>query len=296
MDSKKKLTIIVSVIIPTYRDWDRLELCLKALERQSFPSEKFEVIVINNDPSDSVPNWLSINGWRVIEEKKPGSYAARNSGIRKAKGEILAFTDSDCIPDKDWLLEGVGELEKSGVSRLGGKIELFKPKNGSRYAFVYEKYFAFQQERNVKVFKKSVTGNFFAKKFLFDKYGYFDESLMSGGDFFWNLKLSALGEEIAYAELATINHPSRESIIMIANKKQRTILGYYKETYSSLNFGKQILTLFKRVLPPIFRINYIRFESVSDYFRVLMIRWYVELVGVKYLIKLKWADRKAKTN
>ncbi|WP_339923269.1 glycosyltransferase [uncultured Cyclobacterium sp.] len=284
--------IIVSVVIPTYRDWNRLRLCLEALEQQSYPSHKFEVIIVNNDPDDLLPSDLSFKGYKIIEEKKPGSYAARNAGIIKARGSILAFTDSDCIPDKDWLFEGVKELERSRASRVGGKIEIFQPENGSRYAFIYEKYLAFQQERNVKVFKKSVTGNFFAKKLLFDKYGYFDERLMSGGDFFWNLKLSALGEKIAYAELATIHHPSRESIMKIAIKKQRTILGYYKETYSSLAFGKQLIILFKRVMPPVLRINYIKFESISDYIQVLMIRWYVELVGVKQLLKLQWANKK----
>ncbi|EPR67473.1 glycosyltransferase family 2 protein [Cyclobacterium qasimii] len=287
--------IIVSVVIPTYRDWNRLSLCLLALEKQSFPSRNFEVIIINNDPNDPVPNDLPINGWVMLAEGKPGSYAARNAGIATAKGSILAFTDSDCIPDKDWLLEGLKELERSGTSRVGGKIDLFQPMNGSQSAFIYEKYFAFQQERNVKVFKKSVTGNFFAEKFLFDKYGAFDEGLMSGGDFFWNLKVSEKGEKIGFAELAIINHPSRNSIKKITSKKKRTITGYYKETYSKLKYGKQFLVLFKRLIPPMFRIRYIKFESTSDYFQVLMIRWYVELVGVKHLVELQWADKNNKT-
>jgi len=294
-EGRKCHEIMVSVIIPTYRDWDRLDLCLKALGKQSFPSNNFEVIIVNNDPNDLIPGDLAIKGWEMIEERKPGSYAARNAGIMKTRGVILAFTDSDCIPDKDWLLEGVRKLESSGLSRVGGKIDLFQPKNGSRSAFIYERYFAFQQERNVRVFKKSVTGNFFAKKCLFDKYGDFDEGLMSGGDFFWNLKVSEKGEKIGFAELAIINHPSRDSIAKITSKKKRTISGYYKETYSKFKYGKQLLVLFKRVMPPMFRISYIKFESTSDYFHVLMIRWYVELVGVKHLITLQWADKKNKT-
>src|SRR5690606_33493940 len=94
----------ISVIIPTYHDWARLILCVEALKNQSFPQEDFEVLIVNNDPLDKVPAGFPIfPNFSIINEEKPGSYAARNSAIKIAKGEILAFTDSDCIPDKDWL-------------------------------------------------------------------------------------------------------------------------------------------------------------------------------------------------
>jgi glycosyltransferase involved in cell wall biosynthesis len=295
-EKSKGSLIDVSVIIPTYKDWERLNLCLLGLKRQSFPSDKFEVIIINNDPSEPVPEFLIEEGWKIIVEKKPGSYAARNAGMRIAKGSIYAFTDSDCIPDPNWIKEGVRALQSSKVSRVGGKITLFRPEDGSHFAFVYEKYLAFQQERNVKVFKKSVTGNFFAKKHLFEQYGAFDETLMSGGDFYWNLRLSERGEKIIFADLAIINHPSRLSLTEIARKKKRTVLGYYKETYSKFNFWEKFRILFKRVMPPINRINHITYESTLDYFQVLFIRWFVELVGVKHLIMLQWKSNKNKNN
>lgn len=286
----------VSVIIPTYRDWKRLNLCLLGLKKQSFSSSKFEIIVVNNDPLDPVPDFVETKGCKILEEKKPGSYAARNTGMKVAKGEIYAFTDSDCIPDPNWLKEGVKKMENSMVSRVGGKIKLFRPEKGSHFAFIYEKYLAFQQERNVKVFQKSVTGNFFAKRYLFELYGGFDEELMSGGDFFWNLRLSKHGEKIAFADKAVINHPSRLSLSEIATKKKRTASGYYKETYSKFNLGKKIIVLTKRLMPPINRINHIVFASTKDYVQVLIIRWYVESIGVLHLIKLQLASIRNKKN
>jgi cellulose synthase/poly-beta-1,6-N-acetylglucosamine synthase-like glycosyltransferase len=50
--------IQVSVIIPTYKDWDRLGLCLDALAQQQFPASEFEVIVVNNNTEDQVPGSL----------------------------------------------------------------------------------------------------------------------------------------------------------------------------------------------------------------------------------------------
>jgi len=93
----------VSVIIPTYRDWNRLKLCVNALKNQTYPKNRFEAIVVNNDPADPCPYCPLPDNFVLTTEGKPGSYAARNAGIKIAKGDILAFTDSDCIPYSDWI-------------------------------------------------------------------------------------------------------------------------------------------------------------------------------------------------
>ena len=54
-------TPFVSVIIPTYHDWDRLKLCLKALEQQRYPTDRFEVLVVNNDPEGQWFEWPNIH-------------------------------------------------------------------------------------------------------------------------------------------------------------------------------------------------------------------------------------------
>ncbi|SHN01758.1 Glycosyltransferase, GT2 family [Cyclobacterium lianum] len=292
VNSEKEQIINVSVIIPTYNDWERLKWCLTALKEQSYPKHQFEVLVVNNDPSDPPPSWWEVQkGVRLLEEKKPGSYAARNLAIQNARGTVLAFTDADCLPEPDWLSEGMKVIENNGYSRVGGRINIFQTDKGNKFAFIYEKYFAFQQERNVKLFKKSVTGNFFAKKVLFLRYGFFDEKLQSGGDFFWNIKVSQAGENICYAKNAVVNHPARESISKIAEKKRRTIGGYYHESFSKLKLSRQMLILLKRTLPPISRIDYIKFDSLGDYLIVLLTRWYIELLGVAELLKLSWLKK-----
>src|SRR5690554_6136694 len=99
MQSTEHKLPFVSVIIPTYHDWERLRLCLDSLNRQTYPKERYEIIVVNNDPEDVVPaNFVVPNNFTILEESKPGSYAARNRAIQAAKGEIYAFTDSDCQP------------------------------------------------------------------------------------------------------------------------------------------------------------------------------------------------------
>src|SRR4051812_118153 len=113
----------VSVIIPLYRDWPRLALCIKALYEQDY--KRFEVIIINNCEEDSIPEGFYIpENFRIITEFKPGSYAARNAGIKKASGNLIAFTDSDCIPYPSWISNAVKTFEKDPTcSRIAGKID-----------------------------------------------------------------------------------------------------------------------------------------------------------------------------
>src|SRR5262245_50422661 len=101
----------ISVIIPVYNDTERLRTCLTALADQTYPRDRYEVIVVDNG-STIPPRSLveSFPGFVFAEESKPGSYAARNRGLQIARGDVLAFTDSDCIPDRHWLAAGEREL------------------------------------------------------------------------------------------------------------------------------------------------------------------------------------------
>ena len=95
--------ISVSVIIPTYKDWSRLYLCLKALSNQSL-NDTFEILVVNNAPNDITPKDLIIpENCSILSESRPGSYAARNKALSIAKGNIILTTDADCIPPKNWI-------------------------------------------------------------------------------------------------------------------------------------------------------------------------------------------------
>src|SRR3954452_20493964 len=120
-------SIVVSIIIPTYNDWKRLSLCVNALADQSYSKDKFEVIIVNNNPADTIPaNFILPDNAIIITEEAPGSYAARNAALRMAKGEIIGFTDSDCIPDPNWIKNAVDYLESNSTcSRIAGKIAVF---------------------------------------------------------------------------------------------------------------------------------------------------------------------------
>ena len=95
----------LSVIIPVRED-ARIRGCLEALcRRQTSPKDEFEVVVVDDGPSEVVERIVSEFPARYVAERGVGSYAARNHGIEEARGDLLAFTDADCVPSPRWIEE-----------------------------------------------------------------------------------------------------------------------------------------------------------------------------------------------
>jgi glycosyltransferase involved in cell wall biosynthesis len=216
----------ISVIIPTYRDWDRLRLCVEALLDQSLSRDLFEIIIVNNDSSDPYPSWFQEKNLLLLEESIPGSYSARNKGISFAKGDILAFTDSDCIPEKNWLQNAYSKFQDASIHRIAGKVEIFfKDKENKTFAELFEHAYAFNQKRNVEVLKGCVTANFLSRKSLFDSVGVFDNSKKSGEDFGWNRRANSKGFNLVYADNVIVKHPARREITALMLKRRRVFGG-----------------------------------------------------------------------
>ena len=216
-------SILVSVIIPTYNDWNRLSLCLNALSGQTFSKDGFEVIVVNNNPDDTTPSELAFNdNCKIITENKPGSYAARNAALKIAKGKIIGFTDSDCIPDHNWITNAVEYLSNDKTcSRIAGKVSIFFQSAKPTIAELYDKLFAFDQRGYVISSGTGVTANLFTYKDVFDKVGLFDENLMSGGDFKWGTDAHKKGFKIKYVETVIVKHPARRTVEDLVKKEKR---------------------------------------------------------------------------
>lgn len=190
LNSKKIELPFVSVIIPTYNDWAKLKICLYALTQQTYPIDRFEIIVVNNNPQNKLP--LSIilpDNCIIIEELLPGSYAARNKALLIANGELYAFTDSDCKPKDDWIEVAVSFLSSQSLySRVAGKVSLYSKNIKFNWFEIYESIFAFPQDDFVTQSGVAATANMITMKKVFDLVGPFDSDLMSGGDIEWGMR------------------------------------------------------------------------------------------------------------
>jgi len=228
----------VSVIIPTFNDWDRLKLCLNALEKQTFSKKDTEILVVNNSTDDDCPYQLASNV-RLLREVKPGSYAARNKALEMAKGSIFCFTDSDCIPSENWIKSGVDQFNRidEEFKVVSGNINLFySGENPSTLAEHYEAQFGFRHlEKKASRTKTIVTANVFISKNVFEKVGPFNEKLFSGGDSDLAKRIKNSKINIHYCEQCLIKHPARKNFKDLLNKRVRIFGGKIKNKALSQN-------------------------------------------------------------
>ncbi len=92
-----------SVIVPAYNAAQTIEECIEALLKQSVPREKYEVIVVDDGSTDGTATLARSYGVRVLTQHRCGPAAARNAGAAQATGEILLFTDADCVATRTWI-------------------------------------------------------------------------------------------------------------------------------------------------------------------------------------------------
>ena len=119
----------ISIVIPTYRRPELLVKCVNAVLNQSFNPVDYEIIIVSDGPDEltkeTITSAIKSEEPRIIFlnlPQKKGPAAARNFGWRKAVGELVAFTDDDCIPDKNWLSEIWRSYDGSDEVAFSGKV------------------------------------------------------------------------------------------------------------------------------------------------------------------------------
>jgi GT2 family glycosyltransferase len=123
----------VSVIVATYNGARTLKACLESLSNLNYPD--YEIILVDDGSTDVTPEIAkSFPAVRYIHQSNQGLSAARNTGIAAAAGEIIAFTDSDCRADPDWLFYLASELLRAGDGYAGIGGHNFLPPEDSAIA------------------------------------------------------------------------------------------------------------------------------------------------------------------
>ena len=113
-----------SVIVPTRGRPDQLRDCLESLAQLEHPRERYEVIVVDDGgslvPATYVDAFSERLDLMMLSQRRSGPAAARNAGAAKARGQLLAFTDDDCLPDRPWLAQLVAAFEENPQTGVGG--------------------------------------------------------------------------------------------------------------------------------------------------------------------------------
>jgi GT2 family glycosyltransferase len=217
--------LFASVVVPHYNDKVRLAACLASLEEQTFPRERYEIIVTDNGTPGGIADMARrFSRVRFVEEERKGAAHARNAAIAVAGSPAFAFIDSDCLADPAWLEEGLRALEHADL--VGGAIELsVRDRAAPTSVEVFEMMFAFRQQQYIEKQKFAVTANLFAKRMVFDAIGGFRHGLPEDRD--WCRRAVAAGYAIRFAPKARVSHPARHDWSELVAKWDRLVSEKY---------------------------------------------------------------------
>lgn len=115
----------LSVVIPAYNAAATLAACLEGCQRQTLPAT--EIIIVDDGSNDDTAAVVQrMEGVTYIHQPNAGPAAARNRGAEAATGDLIVFTDADCIPASDWLEKLVAALRDDAVA-VGGSYDIANP-------------------------------------------------------------------------------------------------------------------------------------------------------------------------
>jgi GT2 family glycosyltransferase len=200
----------VSVVVATFNRARRLESLLEGLRRQRYPLDRFEVVIVDDGSSDETaevldrerrPGELALRA--VTRNESSGPATARDEGWRAAAADLIAFTDDDCVPDRDWLAAGVRACAENPGGIVQGRTEPLPEELGRLGPF----------SRTISVPRPDATFqtcNVFYPRALLERLGGFDtqgfDRAPGGEDSDLAWRAIEAGTRTTFAESATVYH------------------------------------------------------------------------------------------
>lgn len=218
-----------SVIIPTHNRLALLQQTLGCLAQQSYPPEKYEVIVVDDGSIDDTAVYLQARAQQgqvhYIRQPTLGPATARNEGAKIARGDIFVFTDDDCLPDTQWLA-GLATVYTGGpdIAAVGGRVE-----NVNSGEWLHD-FYLIQDERQLnpslpRRFLDTANASFRCAEFR--QIGGFQERFHfpAAEDVELGYRFTAAGHKMHFAPQALVWHQGRTTLSGILAQSWRRGLG-----------------------------------------------------------------------
>ena len=178
----------VTVIVPVRNGEMTIQPLLESLQKLDYDPNKVEVIVVDGNSTDRTQEIVKEYPVKLVVEERNGLNVARNTGIKKGNGDIVAFTDSDCIVPSNWVTKIVENFKDPQVSCVGGSAEALDGDFVSQYADnsivrLMPGFTKREELQEVKPFFKHPAGcNMAFRRKTAEQVGYFDENIKYGFD------------------------------------------------------------------------------------------------------------------
>lgn len=216
-----------SVIIPAYNAEKTLSSCLESLAEQSVRKEDYEIIVVDDGSTDGTSKIAKGFNANHIFQTNKGPAAARNRGAREARGAIILFTDSDCVPEHNWIQEMVGPFSDADVVGVKGAYKTRQKEMAARFAQAEfeDRYDLLQKSSSIDMID---TYSAAFRKDVFLKMGGFDESfpVANNEDTDLSYRLAAAGYKLVFSQNAFVYHTHPDTLMKYLRLKFRR--GYWR--------------------------------------------------------------------
>jgi glycosyltransferase involved in cell wall biosynthesis len=215
----------LSIVVPAYNAASTLAACLRALSTQLI-DDPYEIILVDDGSTDSTPRIAQTfaPAVRVIRRPHSGAAAARNAGVRAARGDIVLFTDADCEPVPTWASRLAAAI-RSGADGAKGTYRTRQRSLVARFVQAeYESKYRHMQGRSRIDFIDTYSAAY--RRDVLIQAGGFNENLPVDEDQELSFRLSKAGRTLIYVPQAVVYHHHVTSPLSYARRKFR--IGYWK--------------------------------------------------------------------
>jgi len=204
----KQEDVFLSIVIPSYNSRDWLPICLDSLKEQAVRTD-VEVIVVDSSAEDITPflqeKYPFVTTYHLKQRAYPGT--ARTAGISKARGHVIAFIDTDCQANGDWI-KNIIAFQQNGKNVVGGPVA-----NGTPNSYVGTSEYLLEFSELVPAMPEGVvrfipTCNISFKKSVYEKIGKIEDTI-KGSDALFCRRINLLGESIYFTRGIQVRHHNR---------------------------------------------------------------------------------------
>ena len=277
---RSRVQAMVSVIVPTHNCESFIKNCIDSLLSQDYP--RLEILVVDDGSTDRTIEFVRYFSTRnpnvkLFTQEHESPAAARNVGVSNSNGEIIFFTDGDCIAPRNWVRSLMRYFDDEKIGAVGGAI---KP---ASLTTIWE---VFEQQRRENLYGKKPglveflpTCNLAIRKSILTKMGGFDETYRypSFEDFDLCYRIRRLGYKIMYDPAIPVYMHHEKTLRHVLNKalmhgresvKLKLKMGYplFKESLQNISWLRSLfmptslLKIFgKRLFPVAYLYEFAKF-------------------------------------